>query len=323
MPNARAVPADRLPTLWSSAHRNRSRTAASSVLGTPGDHGRSSRNINQHRLQLLLRLLHVRPCLQSVPTGQAGPRLIAFAGLLMACFSPVQTPGRASFFEPAFINQQASAVGMSRVARTAPAQIATGTANWPNNCPHAYVLLIDESPTQTAPVNNVGLDASLRATFTFFACRTSRAATCAFATARRPATARRSSGTTRNGCTGPLAACSGVGRTQSVTFRPSSTAPCTVRQLPAADLMRQTKGIRPLAKKFVTVRCHGRWYMPDASRSGARWKNTCCGYFVRVKACFARELWEASRTSVDVRCCVDDGRRRNQATAHEQALQRG
>jgi transposase len=71
-----------------------------------------------------------------VPTGQAGPRLTAFAGLLMACFR--QSKRRAAQFLSIILNQPAS-------------------AGW-------MVLLQNRAAEAVA------------ATFTFFACRTSRAA---------------------------------------------------------------------------------------------------------------------------------------------------
>ena len=41
-----------------------------------------------------MRLLHLRRLAPGVPTGQAGPRLIAFAGAAHGLLSPVETPGR-------------------------------------------------------------------------------------------------------------------------------------------------------------------------------------------------------------------------------------
>jgi transposase len=108
-----------------------------------------------------------------VPTGQAGPRLIAFAGLLMACFR--QSKRRAAQFLSMILNQPASAGWMvalqNRVAQAVqPAYEALG-----QQLPAEPVLHIDESPTKEGK-SKAWVWTFVAATFTFFACRTSRAA---------------------------------------------------------------------------------------------------------------------------------------------------
>ena len=110
---------------------------------------------------------------KGVPTGQAGPRLIAFAALLMANFR--QSKRRAAQFMSMILNQPASPgwlVNLQNRAAEAikPAydELAAKLADEP--APH-----IDESPTKQGP-SKAWVWTFVAATFTFFACRTSRAA---------------------------------------------------------------------------------------------------------------------------------------------------
>jgi transposase len=110
---------------------------------------------------------------QRVPTGQAGPRLIAFAGLLMACFR--QSKRRAALFLSMILNQPASAGWMvllqNRVAEAVqPAYDELATKLAEEATPH-----IDESPTKEGQAK-AWVWTFVAATFTFFACRTSRTA---------------------------------------------------------------------------------------------------------------------------------------------------
>jgi len=108
-----------------------------------------------------------------VPTGQAGERLIAFAGLLMACFR--QSKRRAAQFLSMILNQPASAGWMvllqnrcSEAARPAYDQIA-------RQLPNQDTLYADESPTKEGS-SNAWVWTVVAPTFTLFACRTSRGA---------------------------------------------------------------------------------------------------------------------------------------------------
>lgn len=108
-----------------------------------------------------------------VPTGQAGPRLIAFSGLLMACFR--QSKRRAAQFLGTILNQPASAAWMvllqnrcSEAAQPAYEQLA-------RQLPTQAILNIDESPTKEANAK-AWVWTVVAKSFTFFASRTSRGA---------------------------------------------------------------------------------------------------------------------------------------------------
>jgi transposase len=108
-----------------------------------------------------------------VPTGQAGARLIAFAALLMACFR--QSKRRAAQFLSTILNQPASAGWMVLLQERAadavkPAYDELARKLAEQSSPH-----IDESPTKEGS-KKAWVWTIVAATFTFFACRTSRAA---------------------------------------------------------------------------------------------------------------------------------------------------
>ena len=110
---------------------------------------------------------------KGVPSGQAGPRLIAFAGLLMACFR--QSKRRAAQFMSMILNQPASAGWMvllqnraAEAVKPAYDELAAQLATQPS-------LNIDESPSKEGQ-SKAWVWTFVAATFTFFACRTSRAA---------------------------------------------------------------------------------------------------------------------------------------------------
>jgi transposase len=108
-----------------------------------------------------------------VPTGQAGPRLIAFAGLLMACFR--QSKRRAAQFLSMILHQPASAGWMVALQNRAAHAVQPAYDELAQQLPPQPVLLIDESPTKQGQVK-AWVWTFVAATFTFFACRTSRAA---------------------------------------------------------------------------------------------------------------------------------------------------
>ena len=110
---------------------------------------------------------------RGVPTGQAGPRLIAFAALLMANFR--QSKRRAAQFLSMILNQPASPgwlVSLQNRAAEAvlPAYQELAAKLADEKAPH-----IDESPTKEGRAK-AWVWTFVAATFTFFACRTSRAA---------------------------------------------------------------------------------------------------------------------------------------------------
>jgi transposase len=110
---------------------------------------------------------------QGVPTGQAGPRLIAFSGLLMACFR--QSKRRAAQFLSMILNQPASAGWMVLLQNRAAEAVLPAYNELAKQLPTETVLHADESPTKEGTAK-AWVWTFVAATFTFFACRTSRAA---------------------------------------------------------------------------------------------------------------------------------------------------
>jgi transposase len=108
-----------------------------------------------------------------VPTGQAGPRLIAFSGLLMACFR--QSKRRAAQFLSMILNQPASAAWMVLLQNRCADAVQPAYDELATQLPAQEVLNIDESPTKEGPAK-AWVWTVVATTFTFFACRTSRAA---------------------------------------------------------------------------------------------------------------------------------------------------
>lgn len=108
-----------------------------------------------------------------VPPGQAGPRLIAFAGLLMACFR--QSKRRAAQFLSMILNQPASAGWMVLLQNRAAEAVEPAYQELAGQLPAQPVLHIDESPTKEGSAK-AWVWTFVAATFTLFRCRTSRAA---------------------------------------------------------------------------------------------------------------------------------------------------
>ncbi|HVI52810.1 MAG TPA: IS66 family transposase [Candidatus Sulfotelmatobacter sp.] len=108
-----------------------------------------------------------------VPAGQAGPRLIAFAGLLMACFR--QSKRRAAQFLSLILNQPATAGWMVLLQGRASDAVLPAYHELAARLPAQPVLHVDESPTKEGQSKS-WVWTFVAATFSFFACRTSRAA---------------------------------------------------------------------------------------------------------------------------------------------------
>ena len=108
-----------------------------------------------------------------VPTGQAGPRLIAFAALLMACFR--QSKRRAAAFLGLVLRQPASCGWMVALQDRAADAVQPAYDELARRLPEQPVLSIDESPTKEGKAK-AWVWTFVAAAFTFFACRTSRAA---------------------------------------------------------------------------------------------------------------------------------------------------
>ena len=110
---------------------------------------------------------------QGVPTGQAGPRLIAFAALLMACFR--QSKRRAAQFMSMVLNQPASPAWLVRLQNRAAEAVKPACDELARRLPEETAPHIDESPTKEGPAK-AWVWTFVAANFTFFACRTSRGA---------------------------------------------------------------------------------------------------------------------------------------------------
>lgn len=108
-----------------------------------------------------------------VPNGQAGPRLIAFAGLLMACFR--QSKRRAALFLGTVLNQPASPGWLVALQERAAEAVRPAWDELVAALPTEPVLHVDESPTKEGPAK-AWVWTFVAAAFTVFACRLSRAA---------------------------------------------------------------------------------------------------------------------------------------------------
>jgi transposase len=106
-----------------------------------------------------------------VPSGQAGPQLIAFTALLMACFR--QSKRRAAQFLSMILNQPASAGWMVNLQNRAAEAIAPAYQELAEQLPSQSVLYGDESPTKQGQAK-AWVWTFVATTFTFFACRLSR-----------------------------------------------------------------------------------------------------------------------------------------------------
>jgi hypothetical protein len=108
-----------------------------------------------------------------VPTGQSGPRLVAFAGLLMAYFR--QSKRRAALFLSTILNQPASPGWMVSLQNLAAEGVQPVYDELVRQLPEQAALVIDESPTKEGRAKS-WIWTFVTASFTLFANRTSRAA---------------------------------------------------------------------------------------------------------------------------------------------------
>lgn len=108
-----------------------------------------------------------------VPTGQAGPRLIAFSGLLMSCFR--QSKRRAALFLSMILNQPACPGWMVSLQKLAAEASQPAYDELVRQLSQQAVLFIDESPTKEGKAKS-WIWTFVAGTFTLFATRTSRAA---------------------------------------------------------------------------------------------------------------------------------------------------
>jgi transposase len=108
-----------------------------------------------------------------VPAGQAGPRLLAFSALLMACFR--QSKRRAAAFLGLILQQPASCGWMAALQSRAAEAVQPAYDELARRLPEQPVLHGDESPTKEGQAK-AWVWTFVAGAFTFFACRTSRGA---------------------------------------------------------------------------------------------------------------------------------------------------
>lgn len=111
---------------------------------------------------------------EGVPTGQAGPRLIALSALLMGCFK--QSKRRVALFLTEVLNQPCSPGWVVKLQDQATAALTPAYDELAKQLPAADVLGIDESPMKQAQLKS-WLWTFVADTYTVFALRTTRAAT--------------------------------------------------------------------------------------------------------------------------------------------------
>jgi transposase len=109
-----------------------------------------------------------------VPTGQAGPRLVALVALLMGCFR--QSKRRVALFLEQVLGQPCSPGWVVKLQNQATAALRPPYNELASQLPTEDALAIDESPTKEGRVK-AWLWTCVAAPFTVFALRTTRAAT--------------------------------------------------------------------------------------------------------------------------------------------------
>lgn len=127
----------------------------------------------RHRLTCRCGTLTCGALPDGVPSGQAGPRLIAFSALLMSCFR--QSKRRAALFLSMILGQPASPGWMVSLQKLAAQAVQPAYDELVRQLPEEPVLRIDESPSKEGRAKS-WIWTFVAATFTLFASRTSRAA---------------------------------------------------------------------------------------------------------------------------------------------------
>ena len=127
----------------------------------------------RHRLTCACGCTTCGPLPPGVPDGQAGPRLVALTALLMANYR--QSKRRTAEFLTQLLNRPASPGWIVKLQERAAEAVAPAYAEMAALLPKQDVLAIDESPTKQANAK-AWVWTFVAQTFTFFACRTSRAA---------------------------------------------------------------------------------------------------------------------------------------------------
>jgi transposase len=109
-----------------------------------------------------------------VPSGQAGPRLVALVALLMGCFR--QSKRRVALFLEQVLNQPCSPGWVVKLQNQATAALRPAYDELAAQLPAQACLGIDETPTKQGP-DKGWLWTCVAASFTVFTIRTTRAAT--------------------------------------------------------------------------------------------------------------------------------------------------
>jgi len=134
---------------------------------------RSSRSFNATDSSVRAVAPPAANCPKACPRDKQRPQLIAFTALLMACFR--QSKRRAAQFLSMILNQPASAGWMVLLQNRAAEAVKPAYDELAERLAEQTVLNIDESPTKEGQAK-AWVWTFVAATFTFFACRASRAA---------------------------------------------------------------------------------------------------------------------------------------------------
>lgn len=133
--------------------------------------------VTEHQLHRLACGCGARTCAvlpPGVPSGQAGPRLVALTALLMGCFR--QSKRRVALFLEQVLNQPCSPGWVVKLQNQATAALRPCYEEAAAQLPDQEQLGIDETPTKQGS-DKAWLWTCVAATFTVFALRTTRAAT--------------------------------------------------------------------------------------------------------------------------------------------------
>lgn len=242
----------------------------------------------RHRLRCSCGCSTCGPLPPGVPTGQAGPRLVAFTGLLLACFR--QSKRRAACFLSMILQQPASAGWIVLLQNRAAEAVRPAYEEPAEHLPQQAVLHGDESPSKEGN-HKSWIWTFVATTFTFFACRTSRAG----------AVAQQLLGATFAGvlhCDRARMYWS-FGRLQwcwahlKRDFQALVESRCTVRKRLGHDLMRATREMFALWQKVRDGTLSRRAFRRRLRPIRQRMENYLLrGYFQAPVHGFCRELWD-------------------------------
>jgi transposase len=243
----------------------------------------------QHRLVCTCGCSTCGPLPAGVPSGQAGPRLIAFAGLLMASFR--QSKRRAAHFLSLILNQPASAGWLVVLQNRAADAVRPAYDELARQLPAQAVLHLDESPTKQGRLK-AWVWTFVAAAFTVFACRTSRGAEVP----------QQLLGATFGGvihCDRARMYWALGGRLQwcwahlKRDFQALCDGPCATGQRLGHDLLRPTKELFALWQKVRDGTLSRRAFQKQMRPIRARVEEYLLrGYFNARVSGFCKELWE-------------------------------